>query len=186
MYRIFEIDRHVPVTLETIGTRVHPEDLSAYTEELERSRRDGGDVHIEMRLQMPDLRVKYVQAVAHCRQGSGQLEYIGAVQDVTQRRLSEETLAEVRSELASVARVTSLGVLTASIAHEVNQPLAGIITNARSLDPKKYDCLSQVFQAASLTSSRKLASAASKRSKARWAAAEPCGFSEQAGRRARV
>jgi PAS domain S-box-containing protein len=47
-----------------------------------------------------------------------------------ERRLSEETLSKVRSELAHVARVTSLGALTASIAHEVNQPLSGIITNA--------------------------------------------------------
>ena len=58
------------------------------------------------------------------------MEYIGAVQDVTKRRLSEEALGEVRSELAHVARVASLGALTASIAHEVNQPLSGIITNA--------------------------------------------------------
>jgi C4-dicarboxylate-specific signal transduction histidine kinase len=58
------------------------------------------------------------------------MEYIGAVQDVTQRRFSEEALGKARSELARVARVLSLGVLTASIAHEVNQPLSGIITNA--------------------------------------------------------
>jgi C4-dicarboxylate-specific signal transduction histidine kinase len=56
--------------------------------------------------------------------------YIGAAQDVTESRLSEETLGKVRSELAHVARVTSLGALTASIAHEVSQPLSGIITNA--------------------------------------------------------
>ena len=55
---------------------------------------------------------------------------IGAIQDVTQRRLSEAALDKVRSELAHVARVSSLGALTASIAHEVNQPLSGIITNA--------------------------------------------------------
>ena len=130
LYRIFEIDRDVRVTLEVIGTRVHPEDLSAFKEQIERSRRDGSDVQLEIRLQMPDRTVKYVHVVAHCRKDSDQLEYIGAVQDVTQRRLSEEALAKVRSELAHVARVTSLGVLTASIAHEVNQPLAGIITNA--------------------------------------------------------
>jgi PAS domain S-box-containing protein len=47
-----------------------------------------------------------------------------------ERRLTEETLSKVRSELAHVTRVQSLGVLTASIAHEVNQPLSGIITNA--------------------------------------------------------
>ena len=130
LYRIFEIDRDARVTLEVIGTRVHPEDLSAFKEQIERSRRDGSDVQLEIRLQMPDHTIKYIHVVAHCRKDSDQLEYIGAVQDVTQRRLSEEALAKVRSELAHVARVTSLGVLTASIAHEVNQPLAGIITNA--------------------------------------------------------
>ena len=105
LYRIFEIDRDVRVTLEVIGTRVHPEDLSAFKEQIERSRRDGSDVQLEIRLQMPDRTVKYVHVVAHCREDSGQREYIGAVQDVTQRRLSEEALAKVRSELAHVARV---------------------------------------------------------------------------------
>jgi C4-dicarboxylate-specific signal transduction histidine kinase len=52
------------------------------------------------------------------------------VQDITRRRLSEEALNKARSALAHVARATTLGVLTASIAHEVNQPLSGIITNA--------------------------------------------------------
>jgi PAS domain S-box-containing protein len=130
LYRIFEIDRDVRVTFEVIGTRVHPEDVSVFQDQIERSRRDGSNMQLEIRLQMPDGAVKYVHVVAHCRDDGGQLEYIGAVQDVTQRRLSEATLAMVRSELASVARITSLGVLTASIAHEVNQPLAGIITNA--------------------------------------------------------
>ena len=130
LYRIFEIDRDMRVTLEVIGTRIHPEDVAAFTEQIERSRRDGSDVQLEIRLQMPDGTVKCVHVVAHRRKESSQLEYIGAVQDVTQRRLSEEALAKVRSELAYVARATSLGVLTASIAHEVNQPLAGIVTNA--------------------------------------------------------
>ena len=130
LYRIFEIDPDVRVTFEVIGTRIHPEDLSAFTQQIERSRRDGSDVQLELRLQMPDHSVKHIHVVAHSRHERGQLEYIGAVQDVTQRRLSEEALATVRSELAYVARVTSLGVLTASIAHEVNQPLAGIVTNA--------------------------------------------------------
>jgi C4-dicarboxylate-specific signal transduction histidine kinase len=130
LYRIFEIDRDVRVTFEAIGTRVHPEDLLAFTEQIERSRLDGSDIQLELRLQMPDRTVKYVHVVAHSRHHGDHLEYIGAVQDVTRRRLSEGALAKLRSELAHVARITSLGVLTASIAHEVNQPLAGIITNA--------------------------------------------------------
>ncbi|RUT90228.1 histidine kinase dimerization/phospho-acceptor domain-containing protein, partial [Mesorhizobium sp. M7A.T.Ca.TU.009.02.1.1] len=73
----------------------------------------------------------YLHVVAHgTRDHDGALEYIGAVQDVTERRLSEEALGKVRSELAHVARATTLGALTASIAHEVNQPLSGIMTNA--------------------------------------------------------
>jgi signal transduction histidine kinase len=80
---------------------------------------------------MPSGSVKYLRIVAHgIRDQADHLEYIGAVQDITKRRLSEEALGEVRSELTHVARVASLGALTASIAHEVNQPLSGIITNA--------------------------------------------------------
>ena len=51
-------------------------------------------------------------------------------EDVTERRVAEEALNETRSELAYMARVTTLSTLTASIAHEVNQPLSGIVTNA--------------------------------------------------------
>ena len=131
LYRIFEFDPGVPVTLELIGTRVHPEDIAVAGRHDRAARRAASDFEYEHRLQMPDHSVKYLHLVAHgTRDQDGQLEYIGAVQDVTERRLSEEALGKVRSELAHVARVTSLGALTASIAHEVNQPLSGIITNA--------------------------------------------------------
>jgi C4-dicarboxylate-specific signal transduction histidine kinase len=80
---------------------------------------------------MPDHSIKYMHAVAHAtRDQDGQLEYIASVQDVTARRLAEEASDKARSELAHVARVMTLGTLTASIAHELNQPLSGIVTNA--------------------------------------------------------
>src|SRR5207302_1502809 len=95
---------------------------------------------------MPDCSVKYMHLIAHgIRDHEGRLEYIGAVQDVTQRQISEEALAKARSELAHVASVASLATLTASIAHEVNQPLSGIVTNASTclrmltLDPPNVD-----------------------------------------------
>ena len=56
--------------------------------------------------------------------------FVGALQDVTENRVAEEALDRARSELAHVARVSTVSALTASIAHEVNQPLSGIITNA--------------------------------------------------------
>ena len=131
LYRIFGFDQSVPVTLELIGTRVHPDDLQLLDDMINRARVAASDFEYEHRLLMPDHSVKYLHLIAHAvRDGHGRLEYIGAVQDVTERRLSEATLSKIRSDLAHVARVTSLGVLTASIAHEVNQPLSGIITNA--------------------------------------------------------
>jgi len=131
LYRIFEFDPQATVTLELIGTRVHPEDLALLQDMIERASSAANDFQYEHRLLMPDHSIKYLHMIAHgTRNEDGELEYIGAVQDVTNRRLSEEALGKARSELAHVARVMSLGALTASIAHEVNQPLSGIITNA--------------------------------------------------------
>jgi PAS domain S-box-containing protein len=56
--------------------------------------------------------------------------FTGFIRDISEKKLAESALAKARAELANVARITSLGVLTASIAHEVNQPLSGIVTNA--------------------------------------------------------
>ncbi len=131
LHRIFEFDQGVPVTLELIRSRVHPEDIPLLHDMIERARGAGTDFEYEHRLQMPDQSIKYLHIVAHgTRDQDGRLEYIGAVQDVTAQRLSEQALGKVQSELAHVARVTTLSTLTASIAHEVNQPLSGIITNA--------------------------------------------------------
>jgi PAS domain S-box-containing protein len=131
VYRIFELDPAVPATLELTLTRFHPEDIPAFLEMRIRQLSDVIDFEHDYRLLMPDHSVKYLHVVAHVtRDQDGQLMYSAAVQDVTARRLSEEALSKVQSELAHVARVTSLGVLTASIAHEVSQPLMGIITNA--------------------------------------------------------
>jgi PAS domain S-box-containing protein len=146
LYRIFEFDRELPVTLELIGSRVHPEDIPMLNDMIDRARGTGSDFEYEHRLQMCNHSVKYLHLVGHGRRDrDGRLVYIGAAQDVTEHRLSEETLGKVRSELAHVARVTSLGALTASIAHEVNQPLSGIITNASTclrmltLDPPNVE-----------------------------------------------
>ena len=130
VYRMFEFDPNRPVTLDMIRSRVHPEDRLSFEDMLDRQQR-ALDYEHEYRLLMPDQSIKYMHVVAHAtKDSSGQLEYIAAIQDVTERRRSEVALIEARSELARVARASSFGVLTASIAHEVNQPLSGIITNA--------------------------------------------------------
>ena len=131
LYRIYELEPGTPVTLELIRTRVHPEDMSLIEKMIEQVGDEGHGFEWQYRLLMPDGSIKYMHAVAHSiRHQDGQVEYIAAVQDVTARRLTEEARDKARSELARVARVMSLGALAASIAHEVNQPLSGIITNA--------------------------------------------------------
>jgi len=131
LYRTFEFDHDTPVTFERIGGRVHSDDIPLLTDKIEAARTGNRGLNYEIRLRMPNGSVKYLRTIAHgTRDRDGRPEIIGAIQDITERRLSEDALSQARSDLAHVTRVTSLGVLTASIAHEVNQPLSGIITNA--------------------------------------------------------
>ena len=133
IYRIAELDPTITPSFDLIFSRIHPEDIPSLQETFIRQRNAPSDFEHEHRLLMADGSVKYLYLVAHATQHEdGGVEYIAALQDITQRRHSDEALGKVRSELAHVARVATLGVLTASIAHEVNQPLAGIITNANT------------------------------------------------------
>lgn len=83
---------------------------------------------------MPGGAIKHLHLLGHpVFDDSGELvEYIGTVMDVTERQRSEEALRKAQADLAHVSRVTTLGELTASIAHEVNQPLGSIINNANA------------------------------------------------------
>jgi C4-dicarboxylate-specific signal transduction histidine kinase len=131
LYRMFEFEPGTRVTLERIGSRVHPEDLPIMFDMIERAQRGESYFEYEHRLVMPDNSVKHLHLIAHAVPGDTDVpQYIGAVQDVTRRRLAEEALDRARSELAHVSRVTTLSTLTASIAHEINQPLSGIVTSA--------------------------------------------------------
>jgi PAS domain S-box-containing protein len=129
--RIYGFEVDTPVTLERIATYIHPDDHSIFVEKIEAARTSGGDQEYGFRLQMPDGSIKYLRASSQeTRDTRGRREYVGAIQDVTARYLAEQALDKARSDLAHVARVTSLSALTASIAHEINQPLSGITTNA--------------------------------------------------------
>ncbi|SED35551.1 PAS domain S-box-containing protein [Bradyrhizobium erythrophlei] len=130
---IFEFDADVEVTLEMIGARVHPDDLPILAEKQVQVRSGEDNPEYDIRLRMPDGRIKHMRVFGRViKHEDGRLECLGAVQDVTRRRLAEEAHEKVRSELAHVSRVESLGTLTASIAHEINQPLASILTNGET------------------------------------------------------
>ena len=129
-FRIFELDRETAPTVEAVIQRTHPEDRERVQRFIERASRDGGDWDVEHRLLLPDGAVKSLHVVVHAvRDEAGVLSFVGAVMDVTAARRAEEAVQAAQAELAHVARMTTLGELTAWIAHEVNQPLAGIVTN---------------------------------------------------------
>lgn len=131
LYRIFEFDRGEVVTRDRLRALVHPDDKALIDEISHQIREDSGYIEFEIRLRFADDRVKHVRVLGHMHENpNGQPECLGAVQDVTQAQKAAAALDKARSELAHVSRVMSLGALTASIAHEVNQPLSGIITNA--------------------------------------------------------
>jgi PAS domain S-box-containing protein len=131
LYRIFDFEPRAAITPETLRSRVHPEDWPSLAPILELAREGIAEIEHEHRIILPDGSLRHLHLVARgTHDEQGRLEYIGAIQDITNRRVAEEALAKARSELWHVARVVSLGALSASIAHEVNQPLSGIITNA--------------------------------------------------------
>ena len=129
-FRIFGYDKAPSVTIDMVVQRTHPDDRAAVQQTIDRAARDGKDFSHEYRLLMPDGSVRHVHAVAHAvKDASGNIEFVGAVTDVTATKRAEDALRQSQMELAHVTRVTTLGELTASIAHEVNQPLAAIVTN---------------------------------------------------------
>jgi PAS domain S-box-containing protein len=129
-YRIFEFDLATKITVQRVRDVVHPDDLPTFESVIARGM-TGVDVTFAFRIVTARGAVKHLRGVAHVRElVDGRPMFIGALQDVTESMVAEEALSKARSELAHVARVTTMNALTASIAHEVNQPLAGIITNA--------------------------------------------------------
>src|SRR6476620_6998106 len=132
-FRIFEYDPNTAPTINMVIARTHPDDRGFVGRLIERVTRNRDNWEVEHRLLMPDGSVKHVHVVAHpLGNALGQPEYVGALMDITAGKRSQEALHQAQAELAHVTRVTTLGELTASIAHEVNQPLAAIITNGEA------------------------------------------------------
>src|SRR5271166_6370229 len=132
-FRIWGFDpQQGPPTREMVLQRIHPEDRDRVSESVEealRERRDGID---EFRIVLPDGMVKHIHAVGrHVFNASGEpVEFVGTHVDVTERKRADEVLRKAQADLAHVTRVVTMGELVASIAHEVNQPLTGVVAHA--------------------------------------------------------
>jgi nitrogen-specific signal transduction histidine kinase len=131
--RIFEFDGPLHPSLEQMVARAHPDDIGDLKKLIQQAYVQHPSLEAEFRLQLPDGRCKNVRMVAQrITDSSGGCEYVGALMDVTAAKNAEEALHQSQTQLAHVTRVTILGELAASIAHEVNQPLAAVTTNAEA------------------------------------------------------
>ena len=129
-FRIFDFDPTMKVSTQLIHDMIHQEDLPSFEAMIARAM-TGVDVDFNFRIITAQGALKHVHGMARVmEQVAGRPLFIGALQDITESKAAEEALNRARSELARVSRVSTLNTLTASIAHEVNQPLAGIMTNA--------------------------------------------------------
>jgi PAS domain S-box-containing protein len=122
---------------ESFVQRIHPEDRPIVAEKLERATSERGEYEVDYRIIYPGGEVRNIHAVGHPVLGpSGDLvELVGTAIDVTERKQAEEErdrLRQAQADLAHANRVTTMGELTASVAHEVSQPIAASLTNART------------------------------------------------------
>lgn len=131
-FRIFEFAPGTKVTVQMIRNGIHPEDVPSFDAMIARAIM-GKDVDFSFRFVTSGGVMKHIRGMARVIEHIvGRPLFIGALQDVTDSKMAEEALNRARSDLAHVSRVTTLNALTASIAHEINQPLSGIVTNANT------------------------------------------------------
>jgi PAS domain S-box-containing protein len=109
-FHIFEQDRAVKPTMESIFQRIHPDDRDRVQQTLDHAINEKTDFDIEHRLLMPDGSVKHLHAIARAsKTSSGKLEYVGAVTDVTTTKRTEQTLREREAYLAESQRLAHTG-----------------------------------------------------------------------------
>jgi PAS domain S-box-containing protein len=102
-YRIFEYDRSVRPTIDSVMQRVHPQDRADFQKVIDGASRGATDFEHTYRLLLPDGRVKHVHAIAHALQdASGNREFVGAATDITEQRHAEAVIREQEAELRDV------------------------------------------------------------------------------------
>ncbi len=133
MYRIYERDPALgPFSEKELETLLGPEQWALRLAAYEKAMRKTGEFDYTLRLVFPNGAIKHIRSVAHTvrdREGNV-IEVVGTNMDISEQKRTEHALQTAQAELAHITRLTTMGELTASIAHEVNQPLTAVINNA--------------------------------------------------------
>jgi PAS domain S-box-containing protein len=129
----YDPDRETP-TVEALRQRIHPEDVSSVRHAAETGRQRKTAYVADYRVVLPDGTIRHCHVVAHpVLDDAGEVtEYISTTVDVSERVQADEALRQAQAELARVHRVTTMGELLASLAHEVNQPITAAIASANA------------------------------------------------------
>ena len=137
-FRIWGFDPQAgPPTRKMVFERIHPDDRDKVRQCLDRVSDDSREYAVEYRIVLPDGRVKHIHGVGHgVLDATGEpVEMVGTHLDVTERKRAEEErdrLRQLEAELAHINRVSMMGELAASVGHEIKQPIAAAVTNAKT------------------------------------------------------
>jgi PAS domain S-box-containing protein len=134
-FRIFGLEPGPPgPKLSDLSDRMHPDDRGPIAELYRAVTSEGRLFEAHFRVIHADGALRHIHCLGEpVLDAAGEpIEYVGITIDITERKLAEEALRRAQDELARVTRITTMGELTASIAHEVNQPLAAVVTNAEA------------------------------------------------------
>jgi PAS domain S-box-containing protein len=132
-FAIFDCESTVKPSIELMLERVHPDDAEWVRRTVQRTSSDRSEFDIEFRLLLPSGAIKHIHAVAHAMEDDpARSQFVGSLMDITAAKQAEVQLHQAQAQVAHIARVTSLGALSASIAHEVNQPLAAIVSHGEA------------------------------------------------------
>jgi PAS domain S-box-containing protein len=129
---LFQFEPEMPITYEAFQDRVHTDDRAFREAAVNQAIQTEGGYELEYRATLPDGTVRWIAGRARCaKDASGEFtRLIGVSADMTERKLAEERARHHREEISRLSRGALLGEMTASIAHELNQPLTAIINNA--------------------------------------------------------
>jgi len=127
---LFQFDSETRLDHAAVQDRVHPEDRALRNSAVKGAIETRSQYEIEYRVLLPDGTLRWIASRGRCVTGETGTRLIGVSIDITRRKIAEAEALQHREELGHLNRVAVMGELTASIAHELNQPLSGITSNA--------------------------------------------------------